>query len=75
MFGLDHGPSARRLKMNDPKPCFATLIELEGDQVVLIPEELEMSSTRVTIRREGDAVVITPLPSFWSLLRRWFKGA
>jgi virulence-associated protein VagC len=42
------------------------IIQTSAGQEVLLPAEFRFSSTTITIRREGDAVILEPLkPSQW----------
>lgn len=44
----------------------AEIIDLHGVQVVKLPEEFRFSGPRVSIRREGDAVILAPInPVVW----------
>jgi virulence-associated protein VagC len=53
----------------------AELLNTDQGQVVRLPDEFQMPGSRVSIRREGDAVVLEPLkgatwpPGFFEAIR------
>jgi antitoxin VapB len=43
--------------------CHVSLLTSGQDQVLTIPHELTLSSTEVLLRKEGNRLIIEPIPS------------
>jgi antitoxin VapB len=43
--------------------CYVSLLTSGQDQVLTIPHELTLSSTEVLLRKEGNRLIIEPIPS------------
>ncbi len=45
---------------------FAEIMELNGAQVLRLPDEFRLSGTHLSIRRQGDAIILEPVkPTAW----------
>lgn len=53
-----------------PNSCYVSLAPNGQDQILTIPHEFALSSTEVSLRKEGQRLIIEPIPprSLLSLL-------
>jgi virulence-associated protein VagC len=52
----------------------AQLIELDGDQVVLLPAEFQLSCSRVRIAKSGDAIILTLVRGRLTVVIEWLRS-
>lgn len=49
----------------EPPPRVARLFRNGSNQAVRLPRDLEIDAEAVLIRRDGDSLVLTPMPRTW----------
>ena len=52
----------------------AKLIELDGDQVVLLPPEFQLPGKWIRIRKSGDAVILEPVRGLFGNVIEWIRA-